>query len=139
MRKPECLAAALAVLMLSAAIVSAQAGKGSPAKPPDAAAHKQWMDDAGDAQDDLRDALAAKSGAKVATAAATLDKILAQTESYWAAKHADDVVKLARDSRTLAKELGAAAKTGKFDQAGAAFGKLSALCNTCHDLHPEKR
>ena len=125
------LAGAIAGLAVAAALATAQT--------PTAADHKQWMDDAADLQDELRDALAAKSGAKAADAAGKLDAILVKTEHYWAAKHADDIVQLARSSSTLAKEIGASAKAGKLTQASDAFTKLSAQCNTCHDKHPEKR
>jgi hypothetical protein len=125
------IAGAVVGLLTAAALTTAQT--------PTAADHKQWMDDAADIQDDLRDALGAKSSAKAAEAAGKLDAILVKTEQYWAAKKADDIVKLARSSSTLAKEIGAAAKARKFPQASEAFTKLSAQCNVCHDLHPEKR
>ena len=66
----------------------------------DAAAHKAWMDDAADAQDELKEALAAK---------------------------------------TLAKQVGAAAKARSLTRANTAFAKMNTTCNSCHDLHPEKR
>lgn len=131
MRIRTALAGAIVGLVVAATLATAQA--------PTAADHKQWMDDAADIQDDLRDALTAKSGAKVAAAAGKLDAILVKTEQYWAAKHADDIVQLARSSSALAKEIGASAKAGKLAHASDAFTKLSAQCNTCHDKHPEKR
>ena len=111
----------------------------APARAQDAAAHKAWMDDAADLQDELREQLLAQSGAKAAAAATQLEKLLAQTQTYWAAKHADDVVAVAQESRTLATAIAAAADTGQFDRATEASAKLAARCNACHDLHPEKR
>ena len=105
----------------------------------DAAAHKAWMDDAADLQDELREQLQGTAGARAAEAATKIEKILAQVESYWAAKHADDVVKIARESRTLATAITTAAKSGRIDEAKEAFAKMNARCNACHDLHPEKR
>jgi hypothetical protein len=105
----------------------------------DAEAHKAWMDDAADLQDELREQLLARSGDKAAAAAGKIEKILAQTQAYWAAKHADDIVKIARESRTLATAVATAAKAGKIDQATEASAKMGARCNACHDLHPEKR
>ena len=105
----------------------------------DAAAHKAWMDDAADLQDELREQLVARSGGKAAAAATGIEKILAQTEYYWAAKHADDIVAIARESRTLAAAVATAAKAGRFDRATESFAKMGARCNACHDLHPEKR
>jgi len=106
---------------------------------PDAAAHKAWMDDAADLQDELAEHLLAKSGDKAAAAALKLEKILEQTQAYWAAKHADDIVAIAKESRTLASAVAADAKAGKFPAASESNTKLNARCNTCHDLHPEKR
>src|SRR5262249_47006031 len=97
------------------------------------------MDDAGDAQEALREALPARDAAKVSEAAVKLEQLMAQSEKYWAAKNAADIVKLAQDSEALCKQIAAAAKAQTFDQAQAAFVKLSATCNACHDLHPEKR
>ena len=105
----------------------------------DAAAHKAWMDDAADLQDELREHLGAKAGDKAAAAATKIEEILAQTQAYWAAKHADDIVKIARESRTLAAAIATAAKAGKIDQASDAFATMNARCNACHDLHPERR
>jgi hypothetical protein len=105
----------------------------------DAASHKAWMDDAADLQDERREQLLANSGATAAAAATQLEKILAQTQAYWAAKHADDIVTIARESRTLATAVATAAKAGQFDRATEASAKMGARCNACHDLHPEKR
>ena len=106
---------------------------------PTAAEHKAWMNDATDAQDDVREAIAGKSSTKAAAAALTLQALMARTERYWATRHADDIVTLARESKGFAGQVAAAAKAGKFELANEAFGKLNTTCNTCHDLHPEKR
>jgi len=109
------------------------------ARAQDAAAHKAWMDDAIDLQDELREQLRAQAGDKAADAATKIEKILAKTQAYWAAKRADDIVTIARESRTLATAIATAAKSGKIDEANEAFAKMNARCNACHDLHPEKR
>jgi len=101
--------------------------------------HKSGMDDAGDLQEDVRDALSAQAGAKVETAALKLEALMGRTEDYWSAKKQADIVKLAQASRALAKQLAAEGKAGKLDAAAATFTKMNASCNTCHDLHPEKR
>jgi hypothetical protein len=119
------------VLVLGGVVVHARAQ--------DAAAHKAWMDDAADLQEELHDQLGAKSGDKAAAAASQIEKILAQTEAYWTAKRAADVASIARESRTLATDVATAAKAGEFDRAAAVAAKMSARCNACHDLHPEKR
>jgi len=97
------------------------------------------MNDATDAQEDLREALGGKSSAKAAAAASKLQTLMARTEGYWTSRHADDIVKLAQESKALAGDVARAAKAHKLDQATEAFGKLNTTCNTCHDLHPEKR
>lgn len=108
-------------------------------KAPSAAMHKKWMDDASDLQEELRDALKSKAGAKAATTALKIETLMARTQTYWASKKASDVVKLAQESRTLAKQVATAAKAGKIDEANDAFTKMNSNCNVCHDLHPEKR
>src|SRR5205809_4908625 len=75
----------------------------------DAAAHKEWMDTLGDLQDDLREHLGVKSSEKSEAAATQIGRILAQTQAYWAAKHADDIVAIAQESRTLATAVATAA------------------------------
>lgn len=112
---------------------------GRAAAAPDAAAHKAWMNDATDAQEDLREALAGKSSAKAAAAGSKLQTLMAKTEGYWSSRHADDIVKLAVEAKALAGQVAQAARARKLDQANEAFGKLNTTCNTCHDLHPEKR
>jgi hypothetical protein len=112
---------------------------GKAATDPTAAEHKAWMNDATDAQDDLREAIAGKSSAKAAAAALKLQTLMARTERYWAGRHAGDIVALARESKAFAGQVASAAKAGKFDRANEAFGRVNTTCNTCHDLHPEKR
>jgi hypothetical protein len=125
--------------MPAVVLLLAVGGLGAAVQQPDADAHRAWMDDAGDLQDDLRDALRLKEGAKAVEASAKMAALMAQTETYWAAKKADDIVKLAQEARSQSKEMGAAADAAKFDDAEGVFAKLSATCNACHDLHPEKR
>jgi predicted nucleic acid-binding Zn ribbon protein len=105
----------------------------------DAAAHKAWMSDAADAQDELREVLAAKAFAKAEAPAAKLEELMGKTEQYWAGKHADDIAKLAQESRALAKQVAVAAKARSATRASTAFEKMNKTCNACHDLHPEKR
>jgi hypothetical protein len=128
-----------AIVSASVSARTQSPAKGTAAKAPDAAVHKAWMNDAADAQDDLREALAGKSSAKSAAAALKLQTLMTRTERYWAGRHAADIVKLAQQSKAFAGQVASAARARKFEQAGDAFGKLNTTCNTCHDLHPEKR
>jgi hypothetical protein len=106
---------------------------------PDAAAHKQWMNDASDAQEDFRFAVTGKDQKAAVEALAKLEGLMARTEDYWSAKKAPDGVRLAREARALAAQAGAAAKAGNLAASGDAFGKMGATCNSCHELHLEKR
>jgi mono/diheme cytochrome c family protein len=122
--------------LLTGSLAAQRDGRGAV---PDAEQHKMWMDDAGDVQEDLREALAAKDGKKTSEAALRIEGLMGQTEAYWNAKRAPDIVALAQASRALSKQLAAAAREDNLLQAREVFDKLSANCNTCHELHPEKR
>ena len=129
-------------VFVAAIVLSVGARRTAPsvmAQAADAATHKTWMNDAADAQEDLRDALHGKKTADAATASAKIEGLLAKAESYWAGKRAHDIVKLAQESRAFAKQIATGAKAGKWKQAETAFGAMNTRCNTCHDLHPEKR
>ena len=122
---------ALLVVVLSTAYAAAQA--------PDAAAHKQWMNDASDAQEDFRFAVTDKDQKAATEALAKLEGLMTKTGEYWAGKKAGDGVKLSKDAHDLAAQAGAAAKAGNMPAASQAFDKMGATCNTCHELHLEKR
>ena len=124
---------------MKAVVLLALIGSLGAAQAPDAETHKAWMNDATDLQEDIRDAMGAKSGAKIAEAATKIEELMAKTEAYWSAKKAPDIVALAQTARAHAKDLAVAGTAEKLDQAADAFGKLNTTCNTCHDLHPEKR
>jgi hypothetical protein len=123
--------AALSVVVLFTPLVAAQA--------PDAAAHKQWMNDASEAQEDFRFALTDKDQKAATEALGKLEILMAKTGEYWAARKAGDGVKLSKDAHDLAAQAGAAAKAGNMPAATQAFDKMGATCNTCHELHLEKR
>lgn len=129
----------LCVITASASGLAQGTAARKAASAPTAATHKAWMDDAADAQDELREAIVGKSSAKAAGAASKLRTLMARTERYWAGRHADDVVTLARESKALAGQVASAARARKFEQANETFGKLNTTCSGCHDLHPEKR
>jgi cytochrome c556 len=105
----------------------------------DAARHKEWMDEAQDLKEDLRDALNAKSGAKAAEPASKLVQIGEREEKYWRDAKLHDIVKIAQQNLVAAREVAAAAKDGHFEEALLAFGRLETTCRACHDVHPEKR
>lgn len=109
------------------------------AQAPDAATHKAWMNDASDAQEDYRFALSDKDQKAAVDALAKLDALMAKTEDYWTAKKVADGVKLAKDAHTLASAALASARKADMTAAGQNFDKLGATCNSCHELHLEKR
>ena len=106
---------------------------------PNAETHKTWMNDAADAQEDFRAAIAAANAKDAATALTKIDGFMAKTEAYWAAKKVADGVKLTRTVRSHASSGAAAANAGKLADAADAFDKMNATCNACHELHLEKR
>src|SRR3954465_10453454 len=79
------------------------------AQAPDAAAHKQWMNDASDAQEDFRFAVTDKDQKAATEALGKIEVLMTKTGEYWAAKKASDGVKLSRDAHDLAAQAGAAA------------------------------
>jgi hypothetical protein len=106
---------------------------------PSADDHKAWMNDASDAQEDFRDALAGKSGAKVAEAGVKLQELMTKTLNYWQARKAADGVKLTQECIAQAKAIQSSAKANQLKAAQAAFDKMTTTCNACHELHLEKR
>lgn len=137
-RKPAIAAMILCVSLC--VVVASTLAHGAPGgQPADAAAHKAWMNDAADAQEDYRDAVRGKKSADAAASAVKIEALMAKTETYWAEKRAADIVTIAKESRVLATKVATAAKAGTFDQADEAFQKMNLRCNACHDLHPEKR
>ncbi|MFN7981932.1 MAG: hypothetical protein U0Q11_08755 [Vicinamibacterales bacterium] len=109
------------------------------AQAPDAAAHKAWMNDASDAQEDYRFALSDKDQKAAVEALVKLDALMAKTEDYWTAKKVAEGVKLAADAHSLASAALASARKADMTGAGQNFEKLGATCNSCHELHLEKR
>ena len=105
----------------------------------DVAAHKDWMNEASDAQDDFRFAVTDKDQKAAVEALVKLEALMARTEDYWTAKKASDGVKLAKDARAFAAQAQTATKSGNMTGATGAFDKMGAACNTCHELHLEKR
>jgi hypothetical protein len=105
----------------------------------DIAKHKEWMDQAQELKDRLKDALDSKTWQKAAQCAGELAKTGAREEAYWKRAKQADAVNLAKENLDASKQISAAAKSGYVDLALQAYSKLEAICRACHDLHPEKR
>ena len=106
---------------------------------PSADEHKAWMNDASDAEEDFRIAVADKDAKAAAAALTKIEELMQKTEAYWAAKKANDGVALTKETRELASQAAATAAKGSLGDAGAVFDKMTAKCNACHELHLEKR
>ena len=90
------------------------------------------------AAQELRKNLDAKNYEGVATNAATLKTLFANTQSFWEARKMEDAVGFAKGGAKAATDLEAAAKA-RNDEAVASQGKtLLATCKTCHDAHRER-
>ncbi len=109
------------------------------AQAPDAAAHKQWMNDASDAQEDYRFAVTDKDQKAAVEALGKLESFMARTEDYWAARKSAEGVTLTKAARASAAQASAAAKKGDLAAASTAFEAMGASCNACHELHLEKK
>lgn len=105
----------------------------------DAAAHKQWMNDASEAQENFRFALTDRDQKAAQEALVTLESLMGKTEAYWTAKKTADGVKLAKEAHDLATKAVSQFKAGNLPAAQDSFDKMGASCNACHDLHLEKR
>jgi|GEM_PF-4212207 len=131
-----------AFVLLAAPTMLAMTLAGAPrltAQAPDAAAHKQWMNDASDAQEDYRFAVTDKDQKSAVAALGKLESFMARTEDYWTARKSADGIRLAKAARASAAQAATAAKRGDLAAASTAFDAMGASCNTCHELHLEKR
>ncbi len=102
-------------------------------------AHKAWMDDAQDKQEDVREALSAQDASKLVAAALVIDKLTEQEWQFWGRTTIAQAQEIAARNRGEAAEMLAAARAGKFAVAGQAFARLEKTCSACHDLHFEKQ
>ncbi len=131
-----------ALVLLAAPAVVAMTLAGAPhvaAQAPDAAAHKQWMNDASDAQEDYRFAVTDKDQKAAVEALGKLESFMALTEDYWTVRKSVEGVRLAKASRASAAQASASAKKGDLAAASTAFDAMGISCNACHELHLEKK
>jgi hypothetical protein len=96
------------------------------------------MKAAGDHMGGLRKAMQASNMEEVAKHSEGISEAMRGTGAFWRDKKMDDAVKFTRDGMAAARELTAAAKAGKADEAKAASAKLGGSCKGCHDAHREK-
>jgi hypothetical protein len=101
--------------------------------------HKQWMNDASDAQENFRFGLSDHDQKAAQEALIALESLMGKTEEYWTAKKAADGVKLSKEARGFAAQAVSQFKSGNVPAAQESFDKMGASCNACHELHLEKR
>lgn len=101
-------------------------------------AHRNWMDEAQDKKEDVREGLAAKDLKKVILAAQVLDRLTAKEQAFWARTRFKKAQAIAAENRTQARELLAAAKASRLEAIEKVFTNLERTCASCHDLHFEK-
>jgi len=97
------------------------------------------MDALQDTRDDLRDALDAKDGAKIAALSGEIVRLLQQDQGLWKEQGFDDVLKINQGTIELAEKIGSQAKSGETQHALESYLALQKSCAACHDLHTEKR
>jgi hypothetical protein len=101
-------------------------------------AHRQWMVDAQDRKDDIREELAAKNQAKLLDAVKSLEALTIKEQNFWARTSIESARQLATRNRKEAALLLSAAKAGRLAEAEKVFAQLEKTCTACHDLHFEK-
>src|ERR1700683_1560573 len=74
--------------------------------------HKQWMDQAQDLKEDVRDALGADAVARVTPAAAKLVSVCRQEVRFWTKAELPEAQQLAKRNLTAARQMEIAAKAG---------------------------
>ncbi len=105
----------------------------------DAATHKQWMNDASEAQENFRFGLTDRDPKAAQAALVALESLMGKTEDYWTAKKFADGVTLAKETHSLATQAVSQFKSGNLPAAQDSFDKMGASCNACHELQLEKR
>jgi hypothetical protein len=101
-------------------------------------AHKQWMNDAAEQQEEVRDAFAAKDPAKLLAAAKKLDVLTAKEAAFWDRTSVAQAKSLAATNRQESQQLIRAAQAGKMAEARTVFASLEKTCSACHGLQLEK-
>lgn len=98
----------------------------------DIANHKQWMDDAQDWKEEIREALNATPVKDIAEPARRLVGACEKELEFWRRAGVAEAVLLAKSNLRAAKAL-------QNDRTQRAFAELDAGCKACHDLHLERR
>ncbi len=101
-------------------------------------AHRNWMDDAQERREEVREALPSKDQKKLLEGAKALEQLTVREEAFWARTNLKEARQIASLNRSQAKELLQSAQAGRFEVAQRVLTKLERTCASCHDLHFEK-
>ncbi len=105
-------------------------------KPPES--YVKLMKDTNSAAQALRGHVQAKDYDAIAADAASLKKLFADTEAFWAPRKADDAIGLAKTGSQAAADLETAAKAKNEEGVAAAARALTGTCQACHTAHRER-
>ncbi|MEO6339278.1 MAG: hypothetical protein ABIO39_04495 [Caulobacteraceae bacterium] len=90
-------------------------------------------------ENQIEDALMARSSRAAARAAKSLVPILADEEKYWDRTHLDDALMYAQRNLAAARSLAASTRRGNLSQASSELDSMRGNCVACHGRHPENR
>ena len=102
------------------------------------AAHKQWMNDAQDKKDEIRETLAGKDAKALVAAARALEALTAKEEAFWARTTVKAAQDLAVKNRGEARALVAVLEGAKWAEAQKTLTTLDQTCSACHGMKLEK-
>ncbi len=105
-------------------------------KPPES--YVKLMKDTNTAAQGLRGHMQAKDYDALATDAASLKKLFADTEAFWVARKTEDAIGFAKSAGKAAADLETAAKAKNSDGVTAAAMELNHTCMGCHTAHRER-
>lgn len=102
------------------------------------AAHKQWMNDAQDKKDEIRETLSGRDVRALTAAARALEALTAREEAFWARTTIQAARDLAAKNRGEARQLLDAIRGSRWAEAQKALASLDRTCSGCHGLKLEK-
>jgi cytochrome c556 len=124
-----------AVAIAAAGIITGIAVRAAE-KPPEA--HVKLMKDTNTAAQALRGHAQAKDYDAIAADAASLRKLFADIETFWAARKTEDAIGFAKTGATAADDLETAAKAKNEEGVATASRAVNGTCMGCHTAHRER-
>ena len=105
-------------------------------KPPES--YVKLMKDTNTTAQGLRGHMQAKDYDAIASDAASLKKLFADTEAFWVARKAEDAIGFAKSGGKAAADLETAAKAKNDDGVATSARALNGTCMGCHTAHRER-